>query len=67
MRNFLLLLFLLSFNSLASETSRIYFDENISFDDYLNENVRLKSNYQCDFSKAQNHYFEFIFAVLTIE
>jgi hypothetical protein len=67
MRILLVLLFLLSFNSLASEASRTYFEESISFESYLNENTRLKANYQCDFNKAQNRYFEFIFAVLTIE
>ena len=67
MRIFLISLFLLSLDALASETSRIYFDESISFESYLNENSRLKANYQCDFNKHQNRYFEFIFAVLTIE
>jgi len=67
MRIFLISLFILSFNSLASETSRLYFEESISFESYLNENSRLKSNHQCDFNKTQNRYFEFIFAVLTIE
>jgi len=67
MRIFLTSLFILSFNSLASETSRLYFEESTSFESYLNENTRLKANHQCDFNKTQNRYFEFIFAVLTIE
>jgi hypothetical protein len=67
MRFFLISLLLLSFNSLASEASRIYFEEGISFESYLNENSRLKVNHQCNFNKTKNRYFEFIFAVLTIE